>query len=51
VIFKKQVAALKEAGLTPADPFFSRNILYPDPKNGGRMELRRLQQGLQRGLQ
>ena len=38
VIFKKQVAALKEAGLTPADPFFSRNILYPDPKNGGRMD-------------
>ncbi|MBC7366857.1 MAG: hypothetical protein H7343_08610 [Undibacterium sp.] len=37
-IFKKQVAALKEAGLTPADPFFSRNILYPDPKNGGRMD-------------
>ncbi len=37
-IFKKQIAALKEAGLTPADPFFSRNILYPDPKNGGRMD-------------
>lgn len=38
VIFKKQVAALKEAGLTPADAFFSRNILYPDPKNGGRLD-------------
>lgn len=34
-VFKKNVAALKEAGLTPADPFFSRNILYPDPKNDG----------------
>jgi len=38
VIFKKQVAALQEAGLTPGDAFFSRNILYPDPKNGGRMD-------------
>ena len=38
MIFKKQVAALKEAGLTTGDPFFSRNILYPDPKNGGRMD-------------
>lgn len=37
-IFKKQVAALTEAGLTPRDAFFSRNILYPDPKNGGRMD-------------
>ncbi len=37
-IFKKQVAALQEAGLSPADAFFSRNILYPDPKNGGRMD-------------
>lgn len=38
VIFKKQVAALQEAGLSPGDAFFSRNILYPDPKNGGRMD-------------
>lgn len=38
MIFKKQVAALKDAGLTPADAFFSRNILYPDPKNGNRMD-------------
>lgn len=37
-IFKKNVAALKEAGLTPADPFFSRNILYPDPKNDGSLD-------------
>jgi enamine deaminase RidA (YjgF/YER057c/UK114 family) len=37
-IFKKQVAALTEAGLTPADAFFSRNILYPDPKNGGSLD-------------
>ena len=37
-IFKKHVAALKEAGLSPGDAFFSRNILYPDPKNGGRMD-------------
>ncbi|HEY0944278.1 MAG TPA: RidA family protein [Opitutaceae bacterium] len=37
-VFRKQVAALKEAGLSPADAFFSRNILYPDPKNGGRMD-------------
>jgi len=34
-IFKKHVAALTEAGLTAKDSFFSRNILYPDPKNGG----------------
>lgn len=38
VIFKKQVAALQEAGLGVGDPFFSRNILYPDPKAGGRMD-------------
>jgi enamine deaminase RidA (YjgF/YER057c/UK114 family) len=37
-VFKKNVAALKEAGLTPADAFFSRNILYPDPKNGGDLD-------------
>lgn len=37
-IFKKQVAALTEAGLTPRDAFFSRNILYPDPKGGGRLD-------------
>lgn len=37
-VFKKQIAALKEADLAPADAFFSRNILYPDPKNGGRMD-------------
>jgi enamine deaminase RidA (YjgF/YER057c/UK114 family) len=34
-VFKKNVAGLTAAGLTPADPFFSRNILYPDPKNDG----------------
>jgi enamine deaminase RidA (YjgF/YER057c/UK114 family) len=37
-VFKKHVAALTEAGLTAKDAFFSRNILYPDPKNGGRMD-------------
>ena len=37
-IFKKHTAALTEAGLTPRDAFFSRNILYPDPKNSGRMD-------------
>lgn len=37
-IFKKNVAALKEAGLSAGDAFFSRNILYPDPKAGGRMD-------------
>lgn len=38
MIFKKQVAALTEAGLTPRDAFFSRNILYPNPKSGGRLD-------------
>lgn len=37
-IFKKHVAALKEAGLSPADTVFLRTILYPDPKNGGRLD-------------
>lgn len=37
-IFHKQVAALKDAGLTPADAFFSRNILSPDPKDGGYLD-------------
>lgn len=34
-VFTKHVAALREAGLTPREAIFSRNILYPDPKQGG----------------
>ncbi len=34
-VFNKHAAALKDAGLTPAEAIFSRNILYPDPKQGG----------------
>ncbi len=33
-IFKQSMAALKTAGLTPEESIFTRNILYPDPKQG-----------------
>jgi enamine deaminase RidA (YjgF/YER057c/UK114 family) len=34
-VFTKHAAALQEAGLSPREAIFSRNILYPDPKQGG----------------
>ena len=37
-IFKKHIAGLKEAGLTPADTVFLRTVLYPDPKSNGRLD-------------
>ncbi|HRE81383.1 MAG TPA: RidA family protein [Opitutaceae bacterium] len=37
-IFKKHVAGLKEAGLAPSDTVFLRTVLYPDLKNGGRLD-------------
>lgn len=37
-IFKQSMAALKDAGLKPENSLFTRNILYPDPKQGGYLD-------------
>lgn len=34
-IFNQSMAALRDAGLTAANSIFTRNILYPDPKQNG----------------
>lgn len=37
-VFKQSMAALKDAGLRPEHSIFTRNILYPDPKQGGYLD-------------